>query len=223
MNDKDNYHSPFPKRLRLLFDETRCSQQEVADVIGVSRQAISQWRNGLTNPDAFNFRKLAEFFNVPLEYLFGDTDSRVKENQVLADSLGLSDFSIQKLQAWNEKFRFSIPMTEVLSRIIDDADFNTFMIKSQAMIAEYVDHQRYLHSENRVHLHPDDEIQAEARYDVSDRARELGLRTVRAEDLPDFYRQQALESIGKALTSVAEKYWEDEQAKQAEASDRADA
>ena len=60
-------------------------------------------------PDALNFKKIVAFFKVPLQYLYGDTNSRVKENQVLSDCL---------------------------------------------------------HGENSVHLHPDDEIQTEARYEI---------------------------------------------------------
>ena len=76
MNDNDNYFLPFPRRLRSLFDETRANQQEVAKYVGVSRQAVSQWLNGKTTPDCYSFKKVAAFFNVPLEYLYGDTDSK---------------------------------------------------------------------------------------------------------------------------------------------------
>jgi len=83
MDDKDSYFLPFPRHLRLLFDETRANQTEVAEYVGVSRQAVSQWMNGKTTPDCYNFKKVAEFFKVPLEYLYGETDSRVSKNIAL--------------------------------------------------------------------------------------------------------------------------------------------
>ncbi len=65
----DNYLAPFPRRFRLLIDETRTSQQVIADFVGVSRQAVAQWKDGKTIPDMYNFKKVAEFFKVPYEYL----------------------------------------------------------------------------------------------------------------------------------------------------------
>ena len=97
---KDNYLLPFPRRFRLLIDETRVSQQEIADCVGVTRQAVAQWKDGKTNPDLYSFKKIADFFKVPLEYLLGETDSRVPENMKLADELKLSDRAIERLLDW---------------------------------------------------------------------------------------------------------------------------
>jgi len=207
MNDKDSYFHPFPRRLRLLFDETRVSQQEVADFVGVSRQAVSQWKDGKTIPDCYNFKKVAEFFKVPLEYLYGETESKVKENQALVDSLGFSDFSIKKLQHWAKLSFFDMRFTELLSKIIDVADFNSFIIQAHSAIREYAEHQLDLEQIGVRILHQDDEIQTMARYELGQRARALGIRTIQAEDLTAFYRQRAMESIGQALNEVAKQYY----------------
>lgn len=208
MNDKDSYFHPFPRRLRLLFDETRVSQQEVADYVGVSRQAVSQWKDGKTIPDCYNFKKVAEFFKVPLEYLYGETESKVKENQALVDSLGFSDFSIKKLQHWAKRPFFGMLYPELLSQIIDTDDFNSFMIRAQSVVDEYAEHQLDLEQVGIRIYHEDDEIQARARHEVGRQARALGIRTIQAENLTALYRQRAMEAIGQSLDEVAKQYYE---------------
>ena len=80
MEKNENYYLPFPTRLRSLLEETGASQREVADFVGVSRQAIAQWKDGQAIPYMYNFKKTADFFKVSYEYLYGDTDRCVKEN-----------------------------------------------------------------------------------------------------------------------------------------------
>jgi transcriptional regulator with XRE-family HTH domain len=95
-----NYNLPFPTRFRELLSERDINQQEIADFIGVKRQTVAQWKDGKTVPDIYNFQKLIEFFDIPYEYLLGDTDSRVKENIDIANALGLSDEAIETLKNW---------------------------------------------------------------------------------------------------------------------------
>lgn len=47
-------------------------QYELADKLGISRQAISKWEVGLCKPDLDNFIKLASLFEVSLDYLAGN-------------------------------------------------------------------------------------------------------------------------------------------------------
>ena len=153
MNDNDNYHAPFPRRFRLLFDETRASQATVAEYIGVSRQAVSQWANGNTTPDCYNFKKLADYFNVPLEYLYGDTGSRAQENIRLVNELGLPDEAIDAILAMK-----STPYihpndsdcptkSEIFSNIISNVRFWETVEYIQLAIIEYRNHELALDRE----------------------------------------------------------------------------
>ena len=207
MDDKDSYFFPFPRRLRLLLDETRTSQTEVAEYVGVSRQAVSQWMNGKTIPDCYNFKKVAEFFKVPLEYLYGETDSKVNENLALAESLGLSDTSISKLQKWanDETDGALIPLSQILSSIIDDADFDKFIERTGIMVHEYIEHE--LHREKYKGFHSNEALQIWGTDEADKRARLFGLRAVKAEDLSSIYKYQALESLGRAISTISEKYY----------------
>lgn len=49
--------------------ERGLSQEEVAERIGVSRQAVAKWETGATTPDLENSIALAEFYGVTLDNL----------------------------------------------------------------------------------------------------------------------------------------------------------
>ena len=48
------------------------SQEELADKLGVSRQAISRWEMGTAMPDATNILQLSRLFQVTTDYLLID-------------------------------------------------------------------------------------------------------------------------------------------------------
>ena len=48
------------------------SQEELADKLGVSRQAISRWEMGTAMPDATNILQLSRLFQVTTDYLLND-------------------------------------------------------------------------------------------------------------------------------------------------------
>ena len=45
----------------------KLSQEDVAEKIGVSRQAVAKWENGETAPDIYNCKALADLFDVSLD------------------------------------------------------------------------------------------------------------------------------------------------------------
>lgn len=48
------------------------SQEELADKLNVSRQAISRWEMGTAMPDANNLLQISKLFNVTADYLLND-------------------------------------------------------------------------------------------------------------------------------------------------------
>lgn len=54
------------KRLRL---EKNMNQEQLAEQLHVTRQAVSNWENGKTQPDIETLMQIAEFFGVSVEYL----------------------------------------------------------------------------------------------------------------------------------------------------------
>ena len=48
------------------------SQEELAEKLNVSRQAVSRWEVGYAQPDAFNILQLSKLFGVTADYLLND-------------------------------------------------------------------------------------------------------------------------------------------------------
>ncbi len=57
------------------------TQEFVAESIGVSRQAVSKWENGTSDPSTSNLFALAKLFNVDAEVLLKNTSASVKAHE----------------------------------------------------------------------------------------------------------------------------------------------
>ena len=62
----------FADRLIQLRKAKGLSQEDLADSLGVSRQAISRWEQGNTFPDLLNLQKIMKVFGVSADYLICD-------------------------------------------------------------------------------------------------------------------------------------------------------
>ncbi len=51
-------------------------QEEIADLVGVSRAAVGKWEAGKSEPDIETLARLADHYHVSLDYLVGRSDER---------------------------------------------------------------------------------------------------------------------------------------------------
>lgn len=63
-------------KILILRKQNNLSQEELAEKVGVSRQTISKWELGETNPDLKQAKLLSKTFNISLDEL---TDNETKE------------------------------------------------------------------------------------------------------------------------------------------------
>ena len=61
-----------PDKIIKLRKATGISQEELAEQLNVSRQAISRWENGSALPDAQNILQISKLFGVTADYLLND-------------------------------------------------------------------------------------------------------------------------------------------------------
>ena len=59
----------FGKKLSELRKQNGISQEKLAEMVGVSRQAVTKWESGKSNPDTENLFRLAEIFGISLDEL----------------------------------------------------------------------------------------------------------------------------------------------------------
>lgn len=69
----------FSQKFAALRMEYGYSQEELAERLHVSRQAVSKWELGTTLPDTEKIIAIADVFNVPIDYL-------LREGSILDDS-----------------------------------------------------------------------------------------------------------------------------------------
>lgn len=75
------------EKLILLRKEKGVSQAELAELMNVSRQAISRWETGAAVPSAENLKYLRSLYNVSLDYLFNDAADEPDENEKVIEEI----------------------------------------------------------------------------------------------------------------------------------------
>ncbi|MBG9785014.1 helix-turn-helix domain-containing protein [Shouchella lehensis] len=66
----------FNTRFKSLKTEKAVNYQDLADLLGISVRAVQHYATGSRYPDFEGLIKLADFFNVSLDYLVGRSDER---------------------------------------------------------------------------------------------------------------------------------------------------
>lgn len=61
-----------PENLKKIRRQNKYSQEKLAELLGVSRQAVSKWETGATTPDTSNLIKLSKIYGVAIENLIGE-------------------------------------------------------------------------------------------------------------------------------------------------------
>ena len=64
----------FKERLKELRLERNLSQQTLGKIINMSKMAISHWESGHSEPSIAQLIRLAEFFEVSVDFLVGKMD-----------------------------------------------------------------------------------------------------------------------------------------------------
>lgn len=73
------------EKLVYLRKEKGLSQLKLAEMMDVSRQAISRWETGAAVPSAENLKYLGNLYDVSLDYLFNDAVDEPERNKGMTD------------------------------------------------------------------------------------------------------------------------------------------
>lgn len=99
------------KNLKSLRKRKNVSQQQLADVLGLTQQSINKYENHKIEPDIATLINLARYFNTSVDYLIGNTDiNRVIENVEKFDLNGAEANLITQFRLLNDKEKQSIFM-----------------------------------------------------------------------------------------------------------------
>ena len=152
----------FAEMLRLLLKKHHVQQLELAQNIGVKRTTISMYATGNSRPDIDGLIKIAQFFNVSLDYLM--TGERV-ENRITREELGLSERALEILKQTANDEKHAV-LSWFIDKLICDEDFCTTCEKICSELIrkakQYPEIRRAYEAERRAHEDSTGEYQAES-------------------------------------------------------------
>ena len=65
------------ERLQKLRRKAGYSQEQTAELLGISRQAVSKWESGQGKPDLDNLVRLTEIYNTSADYILLGTEKNM--------------------------------------------------------------------------------------------------------------------------------------------------
>ncbi|HFU3738806.1 TPA: helix-turn-helix domain-containing protein [Streptococcus suis] len=98
------------QQIRVLRTAKNLSQDELAEKLYISRQAVSKWENGEATPDIDKLVQLAEIFGVSLDYL---VLGKEPEKEIVVEQRG-------KMNVWeylNEESKRPLTRGDIISLI----------------------------------------------------------------------------------------------------------
>ena len=85
----------FGKRIRKLRLEQNLKQKDLAAKLGISTSSVGMYEREERQPDVETLKKIADFFNVSIDYILGNSDKRghseltYKDNRNIAKTLDM--------------------------------------------------------------------------------------------------------------------------------------
>ncbi len=143
----------FGTRLADLRREHNLTQNDIADRLNISAQAVSKWENDLTSPDIDTLLKLSDIFNITVDELLG----KKKQEPVYIPTERRKDINKMVLRITVEsvdgdRVRVNLPMAAVRiflnndsakvfsgNKALEEIDFNQiYALVEQGVIGELV-------------------------------------------------------------------------------------
>lgn len=95
------------KNLKILREKENLTQEKLAKKLNLRQQAISLYENKKIEPDIKTLKKLANFFEVSIDYLVGNRTEKI-DTGILSESqkniinilFELTDLECQKVEAY---------------------------------------------------------------------------------------------------------------------------
>lgn len=72
----------FSERLKNLRKQAHLTQVDVAEKLGISQPAYASWERGIKKPTQDNLVKIAQILNVSIDYLVGNSDEDIKDDEL---------------------------------------------------------------------------------------------------------------------------------------------
>ncbi len=127
-----DFYAVFPERLREIMQDHGTTQQELAEYVGKSRQAIGYYADGSSSPDWQTIANLARYFGVSTDWLLGLTDTHSTDADIRAvcKYTGLSECALSALHNVDD---FSM---QSINHLFESRWFDSFVRDITLFLAE---------------------------------------------------------------------------------------
>lgn len=111
--------------LARTLDNLIVDSNDLKQYLGVSSQAINQYRLGISRPSLENLCKIADYYGVTTDYLLGRSEIKTAKEDVIvaAKTTGLTESAILSLQEAQKDFRKSFFSLPELNRLLRSDTF----------------------------------------------------------------------------------------------------
>ncbi len=149
----DPYYLPLPERLREMLNRKGETQAKLADAISVSRQAVGQWKDGITTPDAHTLGKIADYYGVSTDYLLGRIEVESPDLDIIEihNKTGLSEDAINAIiwlrdgdSTYEEFDLMTEPLIKVLNVLLENEQFVSILAKIRELYLDAENMEAYL-------------------------------------------------------------------------------
>ena len=105
------------EKIATLRKESNYTQEQLADILGVSRQSVSKWESDLAYPETEKLIELGRIFDCSMDYLLKDnvTSKNGEKKLVLSESNKSKLKNAFKISAW---IFLSLLIIDVISMLI---------------------------------------------------------------------------------------------------------
>ena len=103
------------KQIKDLRKQHNYTQEELAEKLNTSRQTISKWEQGISEPDLIMLMQLSQLFSVSTDYLITGSDNSIKKiikllwNELLGIYVWkmVGNYYYSNYNLWNNRTNFS--------------------------------------------------------------------------------------------------------------------
>ncbi len=103
----------FPHRLYDLRKQAGLSQEELAGLLGVTRQAVQKWEAGSARPDMDNLTALARYFNVTLDWLITGQQPASPEQGPVSQTVINNYYNAWHYEYKSQRTLFGLPLVHI--------------------------------------------------------------------------------------------------------------
>ncbi len=122
------------KTISRLRKEKDLTQVELADQLGISYQAVSNWERGDSMPDISKLSELAEIFDISIDELLGHS----KQTEVIKEIIDEKNVVAKDLDG--ETLEDVIPLVKP-KQLDKNVDFSNLSIKQMVSVAPFMDQE----------------------------------------------------------------------------------